>query len=117
MGPIGAEIVAPCAGTIQDVLETPKGGHCLYLRSEDGHVFYFAHLHSKPVVEKGDSVEAGQLLGLLGRTGNATRTRRNGSKYGCAHAHISLTSPRGRKIDPVPFFRGLPGSPPGPGPK
>lgn len=117
MGPVGALIVAPAAGLVSKVDHTPKGGHCLYLKDERGYTWYFAHLNADPLVFPGDRVEVGQQIGYLGRSGNASRTRRDGSVYGCPHLHMSLTSPTGRKADPAPLLAGLPGAPSGPLPK
>ncbi|MCP5118411.1 MAG: M23 family metallopeptidase [bacterium] len=84
--PIGSRVLAPEAGRVAATRETPRGGHSLKLEvlRRDGAVlrtYYFAHLHEAPMVTDGDMVPAGEPLGLVGRSGNATRT--------CPHLHIS----------------------------
>lgn len=113
VGPTGAHLLAVSDGTVERIGHSLKGGHHVYLRTAAGWVYYYAHLHEAPAVHEGESVRAGQLIGLLGRSGNASRKRRDGSVYGCPHLHLSLTSPRGRKVDPVPVLAGLPGAPRG----
>jgi murein DD-endopeptidase MepM/ murein hydrolase activator NlpD len=46
--------------------------------------------------EKGDTVHVGQIVGHIGRTGNAGSTP--------CHLHFELHK-RGRPIDPEPFLR------------
>jgi murein DD-endopeptidase MepM/ murein hydrolase activator NlpD len=115
----GATRLDPGSGT------STKGGN--YVVLEDGGVrWYFAHLRDAPLVRPGERVEAGQLLGYLGRTGNARRTvrRRDGSTYfyGCPHLHLAMTGLTraviasakaegidviGAKLDPVAYLRPL----------
>ena len=52
-------------------------GNCVMLRHDDangdllGYTIY-AHMASEPQVERGDSVETGDLLGVIGSTGQST---------------------------------------------
>ncbi|MFL6245305.1 MAG: M23 family metallopeptidase, partial [Thermoanaerobaculia bacterium] len=41
--PKGTEIVAVVDGIISDIGDQPKGGHCLWLTTENGASFYYAH--------------------------------------------------------------------------
>jgi murein DD-endopeptidase MepM/ murein hydrolase activator NlpD len=54
-------------------------GNSVRVQSADGRVLLYAHL-SENVVNLGDEVEAGQLLGIMGNTGNS---------HG-AHLHLSV---------------------------
>lgn len=69
-----------------------KSGNYVVLVADDGWIWYHAHMRDLPLVKAGDRVEAGQLLGYVGRTGNAKRRTADGF-YGCPHLHLSLTSP------------------------
>lgn len=69
-----------------------KSGNYVVIVGDDGWIWYGAHLRDLPLVQPGDHVQAGQLLGYVGRTGNARRKTGNGW-YGCPHLHLSLTSP------------------------
>lgn len=134
MGPQGADIRSigpgrvaltwrPGAGRVDPGAGwSAKGGHYVVIDDAAGWRWYYAHLEATPLVRAGDAVEAGQLIGFLGRTGNAVRKRRDGSRYGCPHLHLSLTAPsaklaayakahgldvQGRKVDSVPLLRTL----------
>lgn len=111
----GANRIDPGAGW------SDKGGNYVVLE-QGGWRWYFAHLRDKPLVRPGDAIEAGQLLGYLGRTGNAVRKRRDGTRYGCPHLHLSLTATElrlravarshgieviGNKADPAPLLKPL----------
>lgn len=98
VGAEGSLIVAPVAGIVPQVARGmpgigfgEKGGHYLWLRDGAGNLHYFAHLAAAPVVRIGQRVEAGALLGYLGRTGNAQTT--------CPHLHYAVTDTAGRKVN------------------
>jgi murein DD-endopeptidase MepM/ murein hydrolase activator NlpD len=105
---------------------SPKGGNYVVLDTYDGWRWYYAHLRDIPFVVPGQRVKAGDLLGFVGRTGNAVRRvrRKDGSSYlyGCPHLHLSLTALTsdnvrqarhkgldvlGMKVDPVPVLKPL----------
>ena len=46
-------------------------GNCIFIRHSDGFVSVYAH-GKKIMVRRGDVVQRGQLIGYVGRTGNAT---------------------------------------------
>lgn len=113
----GSGAAVPGAGSSE------KGGHYIVLDTSDGWRFYMAHLRDAPTLRPGDHVKAGDLVGFVGRTGNAVRQRRqrDGSTVlrGCPHLHVALiathgalrVAARGRGIDtlgdhvdPMPFF-------------
>lgn len=83
--PSGSLFLAPEAGTVigssADTGPTPRGGHWLRLRGADGRVWYAAHLLEAPE-RTGVHVDAGELLGLVGRSGNA--------QHVCPHLHLGL---------------------------
>ena len=58
------------------------GGHWLQLRGQDGRTWYMAHLALPAYVRPGQTVTQGQLVGRVGRSGNAT--------HGCPHLHLGL---------------------------
>lgn len=82
----GQEILAPAAGTVVDVLDgladntpgviIPQGhpaGNHVVLQTGDSAYIYLAHMQEGSVaVSIGDVVEAGQVLGLVGNSGNST---------------------------------------------
>jgi murein DD-endopeptidase MepM/ murein hydrolase activator NlpD len=119
----GAHVVAPSACVVHGGGVTAKGGHHIYLRDPEGWIWYFAHLRDPLAAHlvMGAHVAAGELVGLVGRTGNAVRRTKEGLR-GCPHLHLSLTARRylagtlagpdgdpvrysGKKVDAVPFLR------------
>lgn len=128
---IGAGVVAvtwvPGAGRRDPGAGTSaKGGNYVVLETAEGWRWYYAHLRDAPLVRPGQTVAAGELLGYVGRTGNAVRIvrRKDGSsyRYGCPHLHLALTAltadrlriatasgydVSSRKVDPVPLLRPL----------
>ncbi len=97
----GAPIIAPCAGTIPRQVrigrelrpgagKSKKGGNYLFLVDAHGWEWYFSHLRDRPKVLAGDHVQGAQLLGYVGRSGNASRAYGDGSIRGCPHLHLRL---------------------------
>jgi peptidoglycan LD-endopeptidase LytH len=73
--PKGTAIVAVSDGIISYIGEQPKGGNCVWLTTEDGAAFYYAHLDRwAPGLFEGMEVRSGDLLGYVGNTGNAKTT-------------------------------------------
>lgn len=117
----GAAVIAPSDGTIPYRVRvsrkdrpgagtSPKGGNYLFVRSGRWE-WYLSHLRDPPFLQPGASVRAGELLGYVGRTGNASRRYRDGSIRGCPHLHLRLgyvlRSGGVRKYDSVPLLRPL----------
>ena len=73
--PRGAQIVAVTDGIISFIGEQPKGGLCIWLTTESGRSFYYAHLDRwAPGIYEGMEVQSGDLIGFVGNTGNAITT-------------------------------------------
>ncbi len=73
--PRGTAVVAVADGFISFIGDQPKGGHCIWLTTESGSSFYYAHLDRwAPGLYEGMEVQSGDLLGFVGTTGNASRT-------------------------------------------
>ena len=71
----GTQIVAVSDGIISYIGDQPKGGHCLWLTTENGASFFYAHLDRwAPGIYEGMEVHSGDLLGFVGNTGNALAT-------------------------------------------
>ncbi|HWW60927.1 MAG TPA: M23 family metallopeptidase, partial [Thermoanaerobaculia bacterium] len=71
----GTPIVAVTDGIVSYIGDQPKGGHCLWLTTESGASFYYAHLDRwAPGLYEGMEVQSGDLLGYVGNTGNAVTT-------------------------------------------
>ena len=73
--PKGTGVVAVADGIISFIGEQPKGGQCIWLTTESGASFYYAHLDRwAPGLYEGMEVRTGDLLGYVGNTGNARTT-------------------------------------------
>lgn len=84
MAPAGSEIVAAREGRVVTSTKltgpTARTGHGVTILSPDGLKIHYAHMSGPPLVDRGDTVRAGQLLGHVGQTGNAQNS--------CPHLHI-----------------------------
>ncbi|HKR62790.1 MAG TPA: M23 family metallopeptidase [Thermoanaerobaculia bacterium] len=73
--PKGTGVVAVADGIVSYIGDQPKGGHCLWLTTENGASFYYAHLDRwASGLYEGMEVQTGDLLGYVGNTGNARTT-------------------------------------------
>ena len=73
--PLGAPLLAVAAGTVFSVGWNDVGGNRLWLRDTEGNEFYYAHLSAfSPAAVDGHVVEAGEVLGFVGHTGDAEHT-------------------------------------------
>jgi murein DD-endopeptidase MepM/ murein hydrolase activator NlpD len=82
--PAGTEVLASVDGVVEKLYDSVPGGITLYLRDDANRFrFYYAHLgrYAQGVAE-GVRVRRGDLLGYLGKTGNA--------KYTSAHLHLQV---------------------------
>lgn len=73
--PLGAPILAVASGTVFSVGWNKIGGNRLWLRDGQGNLFYYAHLSAfTPLAVNGNKVNAGDVLGFVGNTGDAQGT-------------------------------------------
>jgi murein DD-endopeptidase MepM/ murein hydrolase activator NlpD len=87
-------VLAAAGGYITGVNEGGIGGKVVWLRVANKNItLYHAHL-DKQLVSAGQNVKKGDVLGLVGNTGNA--------KYTPSHLHFGVYTPQG-PIDPFPF--------------
>jgi murein DD-endopeptidase MepM/ murein hydrolase activator NlpD len=101
----GTDVFAPhnhptyaiTSGVIQRHSHSRLGGLGLYLRGDDGNVYYYAHLNSiEPAGAVGNRVTAGQLIARNGSTGNASPS--------APHVHFELHPGGGAAINPYPWL-------------
>ena len=69
--------------------------HLATLEHEGGYETTYANLQSKPTVETGDSVSAGQIIGAVGTTAAA--------ESGAPHLHFAV-SRDGKAVDPRAYL-------------
>ena len=95
--PGGTPLYATSRGVIARKAVAVLGGNKLWLVAADGTQYYYAHLSAyADGVEDGAVVEAGQVLGYVGDTGNARGTP--------PHLHFEIHPAGGAAIDPYPIL-------------
>jgi murein DD-endopeptidase MepM/ murein hydrolase activator NlpD len=79
----GTPLLAVADGTLHTVGFTKIGGYRLWLRDTGGNEFYYAHLSAySPLAVEGRTVEAGDVVGFVGDTGDA--------EGGSPHLHFEI---------------------------
>lgn len=91
----GTTVLAACAGSVLSVTDDPLLGTTVVLEHDDGCRTTYANLQSKPNVEVGDTVSAGQIIGAVGSTAPA--------ESGTPHLHFAVTKD-GKAVDPNEFL-------------
>lgn len=96
MAPKGTPLVAVADGILSFIGEQPKGGLCLWLTTEAGTSFYYAHLDRwAPGLFEGMEVRTGDLVGYVGNTGNARTTP--------PHLHFGINQ-NDEMVNPYPIL-------------
>jgi murein DD-endopeptidase MepM/ murein hydrolase activator NlpD len=73
--PLGAPVLAVASGTVFSVGWNEIGGNRFWVRDGQGNLFYYAHLSAfTPLAINGNKVNAGDVLGFVGNTGDAQGT-------------------------------------------
>ncbi len=95
--PMNQPTFAFTSGVIERHSNSRLGGIGLYLRGDDGNVYYYAHLASIDANGAvGNRVEAGELVALNGYSGNADPW--------APHVHFELHPGGGAPINPYPWM-------------
>lgn len=95
--PTGTPLLATERGVITRIGTGRLGGLKLWLRGESGTDWYYAHLSAfNPDLREGDLVEAGDLVGYVGQSGNAVGTP--------PHLHMQMHPGGGRPVNPYPLL-------------
>ena len=89
----GTPVVASVSGTVEHVTGA-RAGNAYYLRGDDGHTYYGAHLDT---LSASGRVERGTELGTVGSTGNAKGTT--------PHLHFEIKPEGGAPVNPFPTLR------------
>lgn len=90
----GTPILAVADGEITRIANKNNAGKQVWLKVGTQHFFY-AHLDSW-LVEEGQFVKQGDIIGTVGNTGNA--------KHTIPHLHFGVYVSRGKTADPVGLF-------------
>lgn len=94
---MGEPVYAFTDGVIHRRTRGGLGGLGLYLRGDDGNIYYYAHLKSVAAAGTvGRRVEAGEHIAANGATGNASAS--------APHVHFELHPGGGAAINPYPWL-------------
>ena len=93
--PLNSPIKAVYPGIVERVIVNDRRGYgnLVIIKQPDGTRAYYAHLN-KFGVREGQSVRAGQAIGLAGSTGNSSGS----------HLHLEFRTPSGTPINPHKYF-------------
>jgi murein DD-endopeptidase MepM/ murein hydrolase activator NlpD len=95
----GTPVVAVCKGTLHRVGTNVVPGNRLWVKCDKGgDEFFYGHLSAfANDAHSGLHVEAGQVVGFVGSTGDAEQTP--------PHLHFEVHPGGGKAVDPYPFLR------------
>ena len=93
----GTTVLAACSGTVLAVENDPMMGTTVTIAHDGGYQTTYASLQSKPTVEAGDTVSAGQIIGAVGTTAKAESGQ-------SPHLHFSVTKD-GDAVNPEEFLK------------
>jgi murein DD-endopeptidase MepM/ murein hydrolase activator NlpD len=99
MANCGVRLVAAHAGRVSTVDSGGGAGNYLVIQSTDRTDMVYMHMRSTALVREGQTVTAGQLVGYVGQTGDAS----------ACHLHFELWTPHwwdgGHSFDPLPRLK------------
>jgi murein DD-endopeptidase MepM/ murein hydrolase activator NlpD len=101
----GTPVLAMLGGTIERTGWTFYSGWRVGIRGTDGRYWFYAHLRDAPSVIEGQSVRAGEVIGVVGNTGYGNRPGH--AHEFTYHLHLGIQEPDGTWVDPYPLLREL----------
>jgi hypothetical protein len=100
MAPEGTPIHAVASGTVVQGFSNSLGGNVVRIQGDDGRFYYYAHLmDGSTKVQLGQHVQAGQVIGGVGHTGDAQGTPN--------HLHLQVRE-NGQWVNPYDFLQSVP---------
>ncbi len=94
----GTPLYAAERGVVTKLGVDVLGGQKLWIKGESGTHYYYAHLQTfEPGIVAGSLVDAGDVVGTVGDTGNA--------RGGVPHLHFEIHPGGGPAVDPYPLLR------------
>lgn len=95
--PRGTQVVAVTAGYLSYIGNWGKGGLSVWLTTDEGLSFYYAHLDRwVPGLSEGMTIQKGEVIGYVGNTGNAASTP--------PHLHFAVIQ-NDEAVNPYPVLR------------
>mgnify|MGYP001044899859 CR=1 FL=1 len=94
----GTEIYSCTDGTVLFVGSDRRMGNAVIIEDQYGYEYHYYHMvRLTDFLQPGDQVEAGQLIGHVGNTGNSVRN----------HLHLTIVAPDGYFVDPYPYLEAI----------
>jgi hypothetical protein len=87
------------SGEVVKGFHNDLGGNVVRIQGDDGRYYYYAHLDSVNGLEVGQRVNAGDIIGAMGNSGDARTTP--------VHLHFQVAE-GGKDLNPYEFLQGLP---------
>lgn len=100
-------IISMTNGVVENVGWNDTGGYRVGIRSKGGAYFYYAHLSELPVhLKKGDTIAAGDYIGLMGNTGYGIEGT-SGKVPVHLHMGIAVKNEEGKEfwVNPYPVLQ------------
>ena len=94
--PEDAQVLAVTAGTVTAVYQDDRYGKSIELTHDNGFVTIYSNLSTNEMVEVGDIVEAGKIIGGVGSTGLFESMEP-------AHLHLEMLKD-GAYVDPMKYI-------------
>ena len=92
----GTEIYSCTDGVVFYIGYWGGGGNTVVVMDDYGYMYYYHHMVCiTDFLQEGQRVEAGQLIGHVGNTGNSARD----------HLHLTIVHPDGMLVDPYTYLR------------
>ena len=97
MADYGTPLVAIASGTATYVAYDGSGGNMIFLDGDDGNSYWYMH-NQENFIREGQHVKAGESIGTVGDTGNAS---------GTPHLHFEFHPGGGEAVNPYPLVASL----------
>jgi murein DD-endopeptidase MepM/ murein hydrolase activator NlpD len=95
----GTKVYAARAGTVSEAGWCSGFGYCVKIDHGDGVTTIYGHLLKRPPVRRGEAVSAGDMIGLMGSTYDAS-----GGGYSTGvHLHFTIKV-NGKAVNPLKFL-------------